>query len=140
VALSDPAGILASPHRILEAAGTGADVAAVLAIVREYEVDIVVVGLPVSLDGKEHGQAVRVREFAAALEQASPVSLVFHDERFSTVTAANLRRESGRRRKGKEHLDAAAAAVILQGYLDEKRGQPHPGNQAERQIRYWTST
>ena len=99
---------------------------ALIAIVREQEVDRIVVGLPVSLDGQEHGQAALVREFAAALEGACPVPLVFHDERFSTVMAANLKRESGprqRRPKSKQRLDAVAAAVILQGYLDAQRGE-----------------
>ena len=122
VALSDPEGILASPHRIIRTAGVEADVALVLAIAGEREVGEIVVGLPVSIDGKEHGQAARTREFAAALVAHSSLPLVFHDERYSTVTASNLRREGGRRwRRLPRHFDDAAAAVILQEYLDRKR-------------------
>jgi len=121
VALSDPSGILASPHRIIDCAGTEADVATVLAIAADREVGEIVVGLPVSLDGQEHGQAAKIREFAAALEARSPLPLVFQDERYSTVTASNLRREGGKRRgKQRQHLDDAAAAVILQEYLDHQ--------------------
>ena len=122
VALSDPGGVLASPHRIIDSAGTDADVTTVLTIAAEREVGEIVVGLPISLDGAEHGQAVKIREFAAALAARSPLPLVFQDERYSTVTATNLRRESGKRRgRGRQHLDDAAAAVILQEYLDTKR-------------------
>lgn len=122
VALSDPGGSLASPHRIIDSTGTAADVAEVLAIAAEREVGEIVVGLPVSLDGQEHGQAAKIREFAAALAARSPLPLVFQDERYSTVTAGNLRRETGKRRgRQRQHLDDAAAAVILQEYLDHKR-------------------
>jgi putative holliday junction resolvase len=121
VALSDPGGILASPHRIINCAGTQADVAEVLAIAAEREVGEIVVGLPISLDGAEHGQAAKIREFAAALAARSPLPLVFQDERYSTVTAGNLRREGGKRRgRQPQYLDDAAAAVILQEYLDRK--------------------
>ena len=122
LALSDPEGILASPHRIIVSEGIEADVTAILAIATEREAGEIVVGLPISLDGKEHGQAAKIREFATALAARSPLPLVFQDERYSTVTATNLRRESGKRRgRQRQHLDDAAAAVILQEYLDHQR-------------------
>jgi len=130
VALSDPEGILASPHRIIDSAGIEADVALVLAIAEEHEAGRIVVGLPVSLDGQEHGQAAKIREFAAGLAARSPLPLVFQDERYSTVTADNLRRESGKRRgRQRQHLDDAAAAVFLQEYLDQQRDIAHPDSE-----------
>jgi putative Holliday junction resolvase len=94
----------------------------VLAIAAEQEADVIVVGLPVSLDGKEHGQAARIRKFGKVLETRSLITVVYHDERFSTLTAANLRREANVKRKLRSrHLDDIAAAVILQDYLEQQR-------------------
>jgi putative Holliday junction resolvase len=130
VALSDPEGILASPHRIIESAGIEADVTQILAIAFERDAGEIVVGLPVSLDGQEHGQAAKIREFAAAITARSPLPLVFQDERYSTVTATNLRRESGKRRgRQRRYLDDAAAAVILQEYLDQIRDAGQTGSE-----------
>ena len=90
IAISDPQGILAKPYRIIDSTEIDGIVETVLAIAAEQEVDVIVVGLPVSLDGKEHGQAARVREFGNVLQTRSPVTVVYHDERFSTVTASCL--------------------------------------------------
>ena len=122
VALSDPTGLLASPLTALSAQGRKRDVAAVLDLAREHGVDGIVVGLPVSLDGELHGQGRTVAAFAKALAAESPVPVETWDERFSTAEAEALLRQSGRqpsRERGR--VDAAAAAVILQGFLDARR-------------------
>jgi putative Holliday junction resolvase len=89
-------------------------------------IDRIVVGLPTGLSGREGPQAALVREFADALRAAlQPGTTVeFWDERLTTAVAERTLRESGnRRRRRKGEVDAVAAAVILQGYLDACRAR-----------------
>ena len=121
VAVSDPDGMLATP---LETVAAGPDALARLgAIVVEYEALECVVGLPLSLSGREGPAAVKVREFAAVLRDTiAPVPVRLVDERMSTMTADGLLRESGRSGAGKRAIiDQAAAVVILQTALDAER-------------------
>ncbi len=127
LAVSDRSGILASPLQILDrGADHGSDHAAILQVVRELEVDHVVVGWPRSLSGDEGPAALAVRDEAAELEAAAGTTctVVLHDERFSTVAATQKLREARPKRRGnrgrrtRDHIDAAAAAVFLQAYLD----------------------
>ena len=122
VAVSDPTGTLASPLTALERRSTKRDVAAVLELARQQEAEGIVVGIPVSLDGALHAQARRTQSFFTALYAASFLPLATWDERFSTDEAERMLRESGvepSRERGR--VDAAAAAIILQGYLDAHR-------------------
>jgi putative Holliday junction resolvase len=120
VALSDPLGILASPLTRIERTDDEAAVKAIADLVRKHEAKAVVAGLPYSLDGSVGQQAVRVQGFLRKLAQSLSVPIETSDERLSTVAAtqgmieAGVSRES---RKGK--IDAAAAALILQWYLDK---------------------
>jgi putative Holliday junction resolvase len=120
VALSDPLGILASPLTRIERTDDEAAVKAIADLVRKHEAKAVVAGLPYSLDGSVGQQAVRVQDFLRKLAQSLSVPIETSDERLSTVAAtqgmieAGVSRES---RKGK--IDAAAAALILQWYLDK---------------------
>jgi putative Holliday junction resolvase len=120
IALSDSTGTLASPFTVIE---RGADLARrIAAIVVEEEVEVVVVGLPRSLDGRERTGAQRARREATQLAAAVGVPVELHDERLSTVTAHAGLAASGRRaRERRGMVDAAAAAVILQSWLDSPR-------------------
>jgi putative Holliday junction resolvase len=117
VALSDPLGIMASPLTIITRRDTEKDIESILAIVRERDVTDIVVGLPLSMDGSQSVQTEKTRDFAAALARRTGVPLHFQDERLSTVEAARLFRQAGKSGPGTRY-DAAAAAVILQSYLD----------------------
>lgn len=89
-------------------------------LISQWQPVRIVVGLPVSLEGQEHGMTRRCRRFANQLggRFRLPVDLV--DERLSSVAAAQLLREAGySSRRSRAKLDAAAAAVILQDYLDD---------------------
>ncbi len=119
VAISDPTGTLATPHSVIHRRSKAEDFAAVARLVIELEVERVVVGLPLSLNGEVGPQARRVSRYAQALAQRLDVPVELHDERYSTVTADALLTESGRKRR--VPIDAAAAAVILQDYLDSQR-------------------
>ena len=133
VALSDASGFLASPYTTLRVSRDETQTwEALRRLIDETEAEGLVVGLPISLDGEIHAQGARIQAFVARLKQHIDIPITFWDERLSTVEASRLRAEyqqearGGRsraggsaRRKRKQHeIDALAAAVILQEYLD----------------------
>jgi putative Holliday junction resolvase len=109
VAVSDETGTLARPLTVVARAGSDAGLAEIERLVRDHVAVRVVVGLPVSLDGREHGQARDVRSFVARLATRLDVPVVLYDERFTTAIA--------QRRGGAGALDARAAAALLEDYL-----------------------
>jgi putative Holliday junction resolvase len=122
VALGDPTGLLASAHSVLRRTTLERDLEALKRIARENEVERVVIGLPLHLSGREGDEAERAREFAAQVQGALGLPVELVDERLSSVEAERQLLESGvRRNRWKEKLDAIAAAVVLQGYLDSLR-------------------
>jgi putative Holliday junction resolvase len=124
LALSDPTGTLATPLRVIERAATpGDDHHAILAAAREHGAGRIVVGWPRSLSGREGPAARGARvEFEALRELAEGegVTVTLHDERFTTVVATRRRREQGSAGK-RGPVDAAAAAVMLESYLESAR-------------------
>ena len=124
VAISDELGIAAHPRTTLPRAGTDADVASLLALIAELGASAVVVGIPFELSGREGPRAKRVRVLVDALRAALPTEVELHDwdERFSTAEAERVLLEADlSRARRKEVVDQAAAAVILQGWLDARR-------------------
>ena len=119
VAVSDPSGTLATPHSVIRRRSKAEDFATVGRLAGELDIERVVVGLPLSLNGEMGPQARRVTRYAQALAETLDVPLAYHDERYSTVTADAMLMESGRKRR--VPIDAAAAAVILQDYLESQR-------------------
>ena len=121
VALSDPEGILASPLTVINCSDTRADVEAIVNIVSLYQVNQIIVGLPRSMDGRLGKQAEKVKTFVQKLRSHTEIPVEFRDERLSTVSAKRLMQAaSGKKPRKKAEDDAIAAALILQGYLDEK--------------------
>jgi putative Holliday junction resolvase len=124
IAISDPGGILARPLQALWRGSREEDLAAIAALVAEHDVGLLVVGKPLSLNGTEGPQARRVARYAEALAEHLPVQVVSWDERYTTVEAQEIMRQQGRGEKDMRRartngkLDAVAAAVILQSYLD----------------------
>ena len=122
LAVSDPSGILASPLGLVERSGDPvADRRAILAAARDAGASRIVVGLPVSLSGSAGpaARAVMAEVEALRAEAEDPAMVVTHDERLTTVIAEQGLRAAGV--KGKERrrrVDAAAATVLLQSYLD----------------------
>lgn len=118
VAVSDSLRMTAQPHGTLDR-----DDPELLNRLREMvddlDVDEIVVGLPVSLDGTEGPSAIAARAFAGEVGAATGHEVVLHDERFSTATAERILLEADvRRKKRKDVRDRLAAAVFLQSYLD----------------------
>ena len=120
VALSDPEGILASPFTIINCRDEESDIEAITNIVNQQEVKQIVVGLPRSMDGSLGKQAEKVKSFAQKLSDHTEVPVEFRDERLTTVSAKRLMQVAKTKKtKRKARDDAIAAALILQGYLDE---------------------
>jgi len=122
LALSDELGLLA---HLLETVPEPQALRRIPEVVRERGVSAIVLGLPLRLDGTEGSAAERVRVFLGALRTHLPAELPVHlrDESLTTVTAAERLRAAGRKAKNQRPvIDQAAAAVILQEYLDEVAG------------------
>ncbi|MDP2730121.1 MAG: Holliday junction resolvase RuvX [Dehalococcoidales bacterium] len=120
VALSDSGGILASPLTIIERSETQQDIDAITGIISQHQVERIVVGLPRMMDGTIGRQAEKVGSFAQSLSEQTRVPIIFRDERLTTVSARRLMKDaSTKKTKKPARDDAVAAALILQGYLDE---------------------
>ncbi|MFP3897876.1 MAG: Holliday junction resolvase RuvX [Dehalococcoidia bacterium] len=149
VAISDPGGILATPLTVLTAEDEGVLVDEVLKLAERHEAGRIVVGLPRRLDGESGAQAGKATAFVDRLSwrakqsHLGQVDIQLWDERLSTRAAQRVKMEaSGRgsklsRRTGrgapkrrssiKAEVDAIAAALILQGFLDSRRPEEWPG-------------
>jgi putative Holliday junction resolvase len=128
VALSDELRLLATPLTVLNTTHGMAPVLDALAeVVRREAVDRVVVGLPLNADGSEGRQAKRARHFARVAERVVGLPVELWDERLSTREAEEILRLQGRRTRRmrqRGEIDAVAAAVILQDYLDRGAARP----------------
>ena len=141
VAISDATGFLASPYTTLHVTRDEAQTwKTIQHLIDETGTEGLVIGLPISLDGEIHSQGERVQAFAGRLKEHVTIPLAFWDERLSTVEAQRLlgereeaeqgkhqkaggrgrrKRDQAKRRRRKQEVDALAAAVILQEYLDQ---------------------
>lgn len=117
VAISDTLGMIARPLAVIERTSRVADFEAYAALAAEHQVDELVVGLPISMDGTEGRQAVWVRDYSAELAAALDLPLHLWDERLTTEEAVDIMHAQGKR-PSKDWIDAVAAAVILQNFLD----------------------
>ncbi len=126
LAISDPTGLLARPLQLLYRRSKAEDFAAIRALAAEHDVVGLVVGLPLSPpDVTGYTQADRVRLWASRLAAAVNLPVYLFDERYSSQDAEDIVREVGR--TPPDRIDAVAAAVILQGFLDARReGLPWP--------------
>ena len=121
VAVSDLLGILASPLTAIERTSDSKAIDTILRTLNEQEAGEIIVGLPISLSGGYSGQTKSVAAFVRKLEERSPVPVKTVDERYSTVEAERLLSQSKpTRARSRGEIDAAAAAVILQSYLDTR--------------------
>ncbi len=119
LALADDVLRTARPLRVVARTTQAADLAAIADVAREYEVGGVVLGLPLNMDGTEGPSARLARAFAPKLEAALAVPVELFDERLSTFEAEIRLRDQGFSAKDRRsRVDAEAAAVILQGWLD----------------------
>ena len=102
----------------------GKAIDAIVKLVDRYEVKRIVVGMPYSMNGSVGKQAASVIDFVGKLSRSTGAKIELRDERLSTVAAERLLAQAGTRgAAGKSRRDAAAAAFVLQGYLDSLKVQ-----------------
>ena len=120
VAVSDAEGRVATPVTVVERSGSrNRDHQQIAELVAEYEAGVVVVGMPLSLDGSVGPAARGAEKEVQQLEMALGVPVLTHDERLTTVIAEQALAESGLSGKARRRrVDMVAASVILQGWLD----------------------
>ena len=124
VALSDPTGLLATPLTAVDRLDARpSEFDEIISLAQENDVEAIIVGMPVTLAGRLGYQARQVRDFISELSAHTDLAIETVDERYSTVQAQRMLNESKRRpskdrNQDRGHLDASAAAVFLQSYLD----------------------
>jgi putative Holliday junction resolvase len=127
VAASDATGLIATPLAVIRRASKAEDCRKIARLIREQGAQGLVIGHPVNRDGSAGSQARRVERYVAALVEALraeglDVPAVLWDERMSTQRAQEAMIAAGRKARHRQGwVDAAAAAVILQDYLDEQQ-------------------
>lgn len=119
VAISDELGLLAHPRPFVPARPPEQALQKLRALIEAEGIEAILVGLPLHLDGREGPSAVRARKFAAALERVTGIAPLLVDERLTTREAMGRLREGGvTSKQAKGRIDSAAAAVLLQAWLD----------------------
>lgn len=122
VAVSDPLGITAQPVEIVRRKAENKlrqSLARIEELVKEYQAELLVLGLPKNMNNTLGERAERTLEFKDMLERRTGLPVVMWDERLTTVAANRAMMEGGVRRENRgQYVDALAAALILQGYLD----------------------
>jgi putative Holliday junction resolvase len=122
VALSDPLQILASPLQAILRTSDEYALLEITGLVSKHGVEKLVIGMPYSLNGTVGPQAEKVLSFKDKIAAQLNIEVVLQDERLSSVTADMKLKETRKKSaRLKEKIDAAAAAVILQSYLDESK-------------------
>ncbi len=119
LAISDPTGTIAGPLRVINHVSRAVDAATVAALATENDVELIVIGESFDEEGRANQAGRRAERFAEALKMQTTLPILLWDESMSTADARDFALEMGRSRKKRTgHLDDAAAAVILQSYLD----------------------
>jgi len=129
IALSDPGRTIASPMENYTRRSAEQDAQHFQQLVANEDVTLLVVGLPVHLDGHESQKSAEAREFGRWLHETTGVPVEFFDERFTSVEAEQLLLGADMTRKRrKKRLDMLAAQIMLTAYLESQtKGQEEPG-------------
>ena len=119
IAFSDPMGWTAQGHSILQRKGLKKDLSYLQALCQEFQVEKIVLGLPLNMNGTMGPKALETQEFARALQEVLKIPVDFWDERLSSKSAERVLLEADlSRKRRKELIDKIAAVHILQAYLD----------------------
>lgn len=122
LAVCDRTETLASPVGVIQEKSIAKAAEKIVYASREFEVGMVVIGLPVNMDGSEGARAKKSRKLGGMLEKILDIPVAFWDERNTTKIAETLLSQAGTfGKKRKEELDAVAATVILESYLAYRR-------------------
>ena len=121
LALSDPLGMIASGLETLKSAGLEKDTDYISNLCKNNNVDTIVLGLPLNMDGSSGVRVEKTKIFAEKLKQKTGLKIEFVDERLTTVESEKMLIDAGRKReKRKEVIDKISAIIILQNYLNRK--------------------
>jgi putative Holliday junction resolvase len=121
VAVSDEMHLIAQPLEYIAPEPFADFLARLKEILREKEIELILIGMPRNMDGSYGPAALKVQEFAAALKDAVTIPLKLWDERLTTTQAQKFLIQGGvRRDQRKEKVDQTAAAILLQSYLDSR--------------------
>ncbi len=122
LALSDESETLASPLGTYKSQTMRKDIDAIAAIAKENGAGLIVLGLPLNMDGTRGERASKTESFGKVLEKVSGLKVVYKDERLTTVSAEKTLIECNmRREKRKQVIDTLSAQIILQSYLDAQK-------------------
>ena len=121
VALSDPLTITAQVLTSIHRTALAKDLEAILRLVEDHQVEELVIGLPINMDGSRGGAVDKVETFIEHLSARLTIKIIPWDERLSTVAAERILLEGDlSRAKRRKVIDRLSAAIILQGYLDSR--------------------
>lgn len=122
LAVSDPLGITAQGLGVLHRRDPDSDLARLLEVAREYQVQKIVVGLPRHLDGRPGDAVPEITALARTLSEALGVEVIFRDERLTTAEAERILLQADvSRKRRRQVVDQLAAVIILQAYLDQRK-------------------
>lgn len=131
LAISDPLGITAQGLRTLERKRIRDDLDTLAAVIRDYEVSMILMGNPVHMSGDESRQSQYTRDFAERLSKYTGIPVKFWDERWTSMQAERVLKESGISiEKRARAVDRMSAVLLLESYLDSL-GASHPSGDEE---------
>ena len=125
IAISDPTGFLAGYTTVINAYRPEAVVERIAALAGEHQVEELVLGHPINMDGTRGPRSEKAHAMKALLEEATALPVTLWDERRTTIDAHQILMAGGKNaKKRKKVVDAVAASLILEGYLTYKKGHP----------------
>ena len=126
VSISDPTGFLAGSPQVISTWNTETLLEKLTELVKKERVEEIVMGLPKNMNATQGERAEKCKALGAQLEERTGVPVAYWDERRTTIEAHAILHASGKKeKKHRKNVDAVAATLILQGYLDFKRMQQH---------------
>jgi len=121
IAVSDPSGMIALPLEFIPAEPFNAFLDRLKVLIQEKEVEQILIGMPRNMDGSYGPAAAKVQEFVAVLKETIPIPIRTWDERLTSAQANRMLLQTDMRRKErKQKVDQAAAAILLQSFLDSR--------------------
>lgn len=136
VAVSDPLGLLARPVQTVQSVSLNVDAEKITQVAASLEAEAIVIGDPLHMSGEAGNMSNRAHKFGEKLREVSGLPVEYCDERLTTVEAHRILQDSGvPLKKARQQIDAVAASVILQSYLNTLKPPRSPSEPLED--RYW---
>ncbi len=122
IAVCDRTEFLASPVGVIEEKGMAKTAEKIVHATKEFDAGMLVIGLPVNMDGTEGDRAKKCRKLADIIRAIVTIPVTLYDERRTTISAANILSENGTYgKKRKKIIDAVSATIILESYLEYRK-------------------